>query len=67
MERIRILPFHAGEDYARSTNGIAARFDAFLRAIREKKVRASKVSCELLRVSGTGSSLPTLVLEHHGA
>lgn len=53
MKWIRILPFHPPADYARSSNGIAARFGAFLRAIREKKVRASKVSCELLRVSWT--------------
>ena len=53
MKWIRILPVHAPEDYDRSSNGIAARFGAFLRAIREKKVRASKVSCELLRLSWT--------------
>lgn len=35
MKRIKILPFHAREDYARPASAIAARFELFLRGIRE--------------------------------
>lgn len=61
MKRIKILPFHAREDYARPATAIATRFELFLRGIREKRVQ--KVESLLKSLEGVGEMTPKLAQE----